>query len=122
VLVIALALRDDQVERLPDRLFGAVAVELLRAAVPGHEDAVQRAGRDRVVGGVENRHEVLAHRIGGTDGHGSFGARIERARSAGCGVGSRLGCLWRGEWVDAGPGSDPVSRATVGIGSTRVSD
>jgi hypothetical protein len=116
VLAVALVGRHDQVERLPDRLFGAVAVDLLRASVPRDEYAVQRTSRDRVVGGVEDGDEIVRRgrvRAIADVGlvAGVFGSKVEE-------VSSRLGCLLRSGWSERGAGVGPAA-SELSIGSAR---
>ena len=49
--------RDDDVDRLPHHLLGAVAEETLGARVPGADGAVQQLADDRVVGARHHRRQ-----------------------------------------------------------------
>ena len=48
----------------PIDFFGRVSEQVFGSAIPGHDDPVEVFADDRVVGGFDNRHELLGGSLG----------------------------------------------------------
>ena len=70
--------RDEQLDRVPDRLVADVAVEPRRAAVPGLDPAVRPEPDHAVVGGLDDRRH-RAQRLLGAPARGDLGGQLRRA-------------------------------------------
>ena len=72
--------RDDQRDRLADRLGRRVAIEALGGPVPAGDRALEGLADDGVVGGLHDRRQEAVGRDGGTGQHGASGIGGQRAR------------------------------------------